>query len=236
MGLHETGSPMRRTVSSLLLIFTAIVLLLAGGCAGPAKEVPPRDAPPPVRTIAMVPFQKVSGGDPMDPRVRCPLYGRMFPVEVPAGPEGIVEILFREKLASLPGRVLLPQEDVTAALNRICKEFSGGDALRNLAKLGETLGVDGVFFGFVYRFRERVGSPYSVEQPASVAFSVHLYHVASKKIVWNGVFDKTQTSLMENLLDAKTFFGSRGKWMTAEQLAAEGGRQVMHSFPPPPEE
>lgn len=227
---------MRRIVPFLLLIFPAVVLFLAGGCAGPGKEVPERDAPPPVRTIAMVPFQKVSGGDPMDPRVRCPLYGRMFPAEIPAGPEGIVETLFREKLASLPGRILLPRDEVTAALNRICQEFAGGDALKNLAKLGETLGVDGVFFGFVYRFRERVGSPYSVEQPASVAFSVHLYHVASKEIAWSGVFDKTQTSLMENLLDAKTFFGSRGKWMTAEQLAAEGVRQVIGSFPPPPEE
>jgi hypothetical protein len=227
---------MHRIISSVLWVLLPLFLFFAGGCAGPGQEIPSREAPAPVRTIAMIPFQKVSGGDPMDPRVRCPLYGRFFPEGNPAGPEGIVENLFREKLASLPGRVILPAEEVREAVTRICKEFSNGDSLKNLAKLGETLGVDGIFFGFVYRFRERVGSPYSVEQPASVAFSVHLYHVASKEITWSGVFDKTQASLMENLLDVKTFFGSRGKWMTAEQLAAEGVRQVMNSFPPPPEE
>lgn len=234
MGLRETGSLMKRIVHSVLMILLPAAFLLCWGCAGPERETPLRETPAPVRTLAMVPFQKVSGGDPQEAGIRCPLYGRVFPEEIPAGsPERILDDLFREKLGSLPGMVLLPEEEMMKAQKRVCKEFTGRDARKNLEKLGEELGVDGIFFGFVYRFRERVGTPYSVEQPASVAFSVHLYHVLSKEIKWNAVFDKTQASLMENLLDVKTFFGSRGKWLTAEQLAAEGVRQVMQSFPAP---
>jgi hypothetical protein len=42
------------------------------------------------------------------------------------------------------------------------------------------------------------------------------------EVLWKGRFDKTQTPLSENILDARTFFKGKGKWMTVESLADLG--------------
>jgi hypothetical protein len=85
--------------------------------------------------------------------------------------------------------------------------------------------------GHLYRFRERIGESYSVEQPASVAFEVHLIRVEDGELVWRGAFDRTQGSLMENLLQISYFFREKGRWVTAEELAAEGVKEILKSFP-----
>jgi hypothetical protein len=49
--------------------------------------------------------------------------------------------------------------------------------------------------------------------------------------VWKGVFDKTQSSLLENILEIMPFLRGGGKWMTAEELAREGVREILDGFP-----
>jgi hypothetical protein len=83
----------------------------------------------------------------------------------------------------------------------------------------------------VYRFRERKGFSLSVEKPASVAFEIHLIRVSDGAIVWRGIFDKTQASLMENLLQIASFIKEGAKWVTAKELAAEGMDEVLKDFP-----
>jgi hypothetical protein len=85
--------------------------------------------------------------------------------------------------------------------------------------------------GYLFRFRERKGEPYAVQQPASVAFDIHLLRVQDGVLVWRGSFDKTQSALMENILQAPAFYREKGRWVTAEELAAEGLEQVLKSFP-----
>ena len=91
--------------------------------------------------------------------------------------------------------------------------------------------ADGIVVGYVYRFRERKGYPYSVKRPASVAFEIHLVRVKDGAIVWRGNFDKTQTSLMENLLQMSWFFREGGQWVTAEELAREGVERLLDTYP-----
>jgi len=216
------------------LLFLLFVLSLPAGCAGPDTSRSERDAAAPVHVLAVAPFQVVSPGDSSELYVRCPLDGRTFSTGVTVkNPEAILENLFQEKLSSIPGLRLVPPEEAEETYGRICAAFSAENAAENLEKLGTALGADGVLLGYIYRFRERVGTPFSVEVPASVAFSVHLFSVTQNETTWNGAFDKTQTSLMENLLDVKTFFSAKGKWMTAEQLAREGVHRVMTTFPAP---
>ena len=85
--------------------------------------------------------------------------------------------------------------------------------------------------GYLYRYRERKGVSYTVEQPASVSFEIHLLRVSDGALVWRGSFDKTQSSLMENVLQFSSFFRGKGKWVTAEELAEEGIEQVLKTFP-----
>jgi hypothetical protein len=70
-----------------------------------------------------------------------------------------------------------------------------------------------------------------VEKPASVFFEIQLYRTVDGMMVWKGVFDKTQKSLMENVLGASYFVKDRGRWLTAKELAAEGMADIVGRWP-----
>jgi len=50
-------------------------------------------------------------------------------------------------------------------------------------------------------------------------------------VLWSGRFDKTQRSLSENLLDMRTFFRGKGKWMSARELASLGLEIIIRDMP-----
>ncbi|MBN1627282.1 MAG: hypothetical protein JW944_12230 [Deltaproteobacteria bacterium] len=84
------------------------------------------------------------------------------------------------------------------------------------------LQADAALTGYLYRWKDREGSDYAVKSPASVFFDLRLVSPDNGSILWEGRFSKTQRSLSDNLLDIKTFFKGKGKWMTAEGLAELG--------------
>jgi len=96
-----------------------------------------------------------------------------------------------------------------------------------LQKIGKSFSSDAVLFGYIYRWRERIGTEYGVKSPASVAFDLHLVSTDTGSILWKDSFKKTQLSLSENLLDLATFIKSRGKWLTAKELANIGLTSMM---------
>jgi len=93
--------------------------------------------------------------------------------------------------------------------------------------VGKAFGADAVLAGYLYRWKERKGTQFAVEAPASVAFDLHFIRPEDGAILWRGRFDKTQQSLSENLLDAGAFFRGGGRWMSAEQLALLGLRDLI---------
>ena len=101
-------------------------------------------------------------------------------------------------------------ERVAGVYRRISADSLTTPLRQVLRDVGSELGAEGVVAGYVYRFRERKGVSYTVEQPASVAFEIHLLRVSDGALVWRGTFDKTQSSLMENLFSFPRFFGERG--------------------------
>ncbi len=76
--------------------------------------------------------------------------------------------------------------------------------------------------GHIYRFRERIGTRYSVDSPASVAFDIPLISVKNGRILWVDHLDETQRSLSENLFQLGTFLRRKGTWITAEEMAISG--------------
>ncbi|MGB5219293.1 MAG: hypothetical protein WBN66_13470, partial [Smithella sp.] len=54
---------------------------------------------------------------------------------------------------------------------------------------------------------------------------------ADGDIIWQGYFDKTQKSLMENILDISSFFKGGAKWVTARQLTEQGMDKIFKTFP-----
>jgi hypothetical protein len=79
----------------------------------------------------------------------------------------------------------------------------------------------------VIRFRERVGDQWGAKSPASVAFVVDLLDVRRGDVVWSARFDETQKSLTENILALGDISHRGVKWLTAEELAADGARKVV---------
>lgn len=102
--------------------------------------------------------------------------------------------------------------------------------LELLVDTAKKLGAQTLFTGHVYRYEERVGNTFSVEQPASVAFDLHLIAVNSGRIIWSAVFDETQKSLSENLFRFPEFMAREGKWIRADQLALSGLKQMLEGF------
>lgn len=98
-------------------------------------------------------------------------------------------------------------------------------------QIGQAFSADAVLVGYLYRWRERVGSDLTVERPASVAFDLSLIRPEDGAILWRGRFDKTQQSLNENLLEWDTFVRGQGRWMTAEKLAKIGLEDMLSRMP-----
>jgi hypothetical protein len=183
--------------------------------------------------IAVAPFQQAVPEDSLGEAVRCPVCGMTFNAIGSQGhPEQVLEKLFLEQLEKeRPKLNVISGERVAGVYRRVSSDSLTISQREVLQRVGSELGVEGIVAGYVYRFRERKGVSYTVEQPASVTFEIHLLRVSDGALVWRGSFDKTQSSLMENLLLSASFFRGKGKWVTAEELTGEGIEQVLKTFP-----
>lgn len=168
--------------------------------------------------------------------VRCPLCGTIFSAAKSAGsPEALLEQRFLKYLKeNNPKLRIIAGERVAGTHRRVSIAFLNDPLRQVLRDIGAELGAEGIVVGHLYRFRERRGESFTVERPASVAFEIHLVRVEDGALVWRGAFDRTQGSLMENLLDLPSFFREGGRWVTAEELAAGGLRELLTGFPGPP--
>jgi hypothetical protein len=182
--------------------------------------------------IAIVPFQAIRQEDADIKTVRCPVCGLVFRTEsYTKGSETVVEGIFLDRLKEEKAFTIIPPDRVGGVYEGVAGALFKADLLDVLKKVGTELEADGIILGYVYRFKERTGYALSAEKPASVAFEIHLIRVSDGAIVWRGIFDKTQASLMENLLQIASFIKEGGKWVTAKELAAEGMDAVLKDFP-----
>jgi hypothetical protein len=185
-----------------------------------------------LRRIAVVPFQQIITEEDNAKTVRCPLCGAIFLTDKSPEDAGkIVEGIFVQWFKEQKKVNLIPPERVNGIYRRISAESFKTTLPEILKKVGNELEVDGIVVGYVYRYQERRGRPYSVEKPASVAFDIHLVRVSDGTLIWKGTFDRTQSSLLENIFLSSSFFKHRGRWATAEELTKEGMEKIMETFP-----
>jgi len=211
------------------------VLLLSYGCVpirGVKAEKSYREGGFNINKIAIIPFQKVVADNPFQTFVRCPISGAFLRTcELTGAPEKTVEEIFVNRIKATRKYIIIPPSRVDGIYKRVSAASFKEMPWQTIKKVGEELGVDGVIVGYVYCYMERKGYTYSVEQPASVTFCVHLLDVQDGSVMWSGSFDKTQRSLMENLLNASSFFRGGGKWVTARELSEEGVAELLKIFP-----
>ncbi len=108
---------------------------------------------------------------------------------------------------------------------------SRAERIALIQKTGERVGADSVLCTYIYAFRNRVGSAYGVERPTMVSFEMNLVSVATGRIVWQRDFTETQQTLNENLLKLGKFLQRKGRWVTAQEMAAKALEDILASLP-----
>ena len=185
------------------------------------------------KSILVIPFTDMSrlAGSNMD--TRCPLCGRVFISGEVA--DNATDFLSAQTAALLKRHTeyrLVFERQADSSLNDLYLANPSTNAVRRaLVEKGRQNTADVVLLGFVYRFRERVGTAYSVESPASVAFGMHLIRVMDGRTIWSASLDETQKSLGDNLFQLGSFLSRGGRWVTAEELATSGLEQIFEKFP-----
>lgn len=101
------------------------------------------------------------------------------------------------------------------------KERKRQDAVTYWQQVGECLGTEYLVVPFVTQWQTREGGDYGVTRPASVTLNIFLLHISSGEIQ-RFHFEEAQVGLGENILQGKRFFQRKGRWLTPEELAAEG--------------
>jgi hypothetical protein len=182
--------------------------------------------------IGAISFQALIPDEGLGNTVICPLCTTGYTTgRILKGSEKNVETIFLNKLREFKEVQIIPQERVQNVYKRISSESLKKPLLDVLKKVGHELKADVLALGYIYRYTERVGYDYSVERPASVAFEIYMVNPSDSSIIWRGVFDKTQKSLMEDMFQVSSFFKGRGKWLTADELSKQGMDEIFTTFP-----
>ena len=183
--------------------------------------------------ILVIPFQDMSTitGGIMD--TRCPVCGRVFIIGEVA--DNATDFLTDQTTALLKRHTeyqLVFERLTDRSLDDSFSVNTSTNGVRQaLVEKGRQNKTDVVLLGLIYRFRERVGTGYSVESPASVAFGMHLIRVTDGRTIWSASFDETQKSLGDNLFQLGSFLSRGGRWVTAEELATSGLEEIFKKFP-----
>jgi TolB-like protein len=202
------------------------------GCAS-STSVRPETGKAPVipKKIAVVPFEKLTSDD--GSRVaRCPVSGTVFSTcALPQNAEAIVQDFFLQRLEKSGRFVVIPPYQSDNVYRKVKIDYEKASVAEQLQRTGKALEVDAVVIGYVSCFRERVGYAFSAERPASVTFGIYLIQVSDGELVWGRVYDRTQQSFSENVLQSSTFFRRGLRWVTAAELAEDGVDELMKTFP-----
>lgn len=184
------------------------------------------------KRIGLMPFIKGKNPDNVAETMTCP-YSR-FCFENDSIEQGAGQTLTRMLQAMIDrdfnGRVI-PLDMAVEAFEILKIDHANDTPSVVLLKLGKKLNADYMMAGNVWRYINRVGTSFSVEKPASVAFAVYLVDIKTGDLIWSDRYDETQQALTENLFNAKDFFKQGAKWLTADELAKFGMNKIFNNFP-----
>lgn len=216
----------------LLVFFVGLSFLLQGCTKNIAAETSAADESVKVHRVAVFPIHRLEAEDAADRVLRSPIGDTIVTAGVmEPDAQKVVEDVLLKMLDQNKKLEIVPPERVQGVFQRISSESLKTPRREALVKTGRELDVDAVLYGYVYRFRERKGYAYGTDQAASVAFELNLISARDGSILWKGTFDKTQKSLMENLLQFFAFKKEGWRWVTARELTEEGVAELLKTIP-----
>jgi len=225
----------RKPKNRWLWFLTLLCLLFAWGCHKETKSAAyPARVQQEIKKVVVMGFRPamVKGTGP--DLVQNPITGTSFLAE-PVSEDAVEEmnrLLFGRLMEGKEWTLVSPGQarGVMASIIEDDKKMKLSP-LEMLQSVGKAFEADAVLTGCIYRWQKRVGSDYSAERPASVSFDLVLVRPSNGAILWRSHFDKTQKSLLEDLLDYDTYVKSSGKWLTAEKLADIGLEKLIMEMP-----
>lgn len=225
----------RRVIITLAAALAAACLLLLAGCQSGLNGVKPRTPLWRPAKVAVLPFSKVLAEPGQGSTVCSPLTGSAFVCGTGGAPGAKAEQALTDALMTYlydrASFAVVPPSQTDVIYRRLQMERMGVPMVKVVTELGRKVDAQGVLVGLVYRFRDRQGSAYSVDRPASVAFDVAMVRVSDGAVLWKNSFDQTQKPLSSDLFNLPQYLRHGIKWYSAEQYARIGLSQLMESFP-----
>ncbi len=216
-----------------MVVFMGLGLVV--GCSGPERFTTySHPALSAARTdkMAVMPFFKGRHPSQMGQALQCPLCKLWFdPANVVQGSEETLTRMAYEFMLERFGDRMASMDHVMATYSGISRDEERDTPLSLARRVGQSMGVNAILVGTVWRYRDRTGGPAATWNPASIAFDLYLVDVRTGETLWMGSFEETQKSLSENIWDWGTFFDRGARWLTANELARYGMRELLKQLP-----
>jgi len=225
--------PKKMTIMVLTAMFVVMNALFMGALSSTVMGQSDRELSSiRVERIAVMPFFKGKYGGAINDNLDCKVCQFFYDQDaLDPHADFILSRMTQETLEKRYGDKVVPYTNARDAFDKIPKDELN-DTIQSLAqKLGPALNANLIIAGNAWKYRERVGGPGGVQSPASVGFAVYLIDPAGGKQLWNAVFAETQKTLFENVLNARAFFDTGAKWLTAKELAQYGISELFKKFP-----
>jgi len=219
------------SIGRIGLVLIGLLVLIASGCSTTGVKTVRVGSAAGIKSILVLPFDDLAKIYGEAGLIKCPLCDYYF--EAGPVPPNAVDWL-SERLVGLI------EQRSTAALITHGRSFDHSKPASStgmlterklVAQAGRSVKADAVLTGYIYRYEERVGTPYAASRPASVAFSIHLIRSADGADIWFGYVDETQQTLSENLFNVMAFWQRKGRWVSADEMAEAGLTKLLDKFP-----
>ncbi|EFI35064.1 putative lipoprotein [Desulfonatronospira thiodismutans ASO3-1] len=202
-------------IQRCIILITGVIILALTACA-PREPVhyPPEDA-----VVAVAGFSQ--------PKHRWEMITNHITVDQKKIDKDVIEKLDSDLAALLRQS---RQKIVYPEMVKQCKELVAADtrpessAFHFWVQVGKCIPADYILVPFVFEWRERIGGPLGVQEPAAVVMELNLIDLQDLQLQ-RFFFDERQFALLEDLSSAGKFFRRGGKWISARQLANEGLEQ-----------
>ena len=228
--MHQLKEGCLKACSFYLALFIVTSFLFACKSSVPVRET--AVLPLTNGKLLILPFKDMSAIYGENVSLRCPLCGNIFMTgEVTDDAADILTQSLISLMQSRKGVELIPSGQAQGVWSEMLSKNEDRLSERDqIIETGRILGAYVVMAGYVYRFRERIGTGYSVDSPASAAFDVHLVDVTSRRILWIGHFDETQRSLSENLFNIGEFLKRKGAWVSVNKMAVSALEDMLKTL------
>jgi hypothetical protein len=212
----------------LIGIILILILILNIDCQFQGGSVKGDLLPPRTGKTVVLGFRPAMSEGEEAGVLRNPISGAVYMAEpIPADvPDKMTTKLFN-LLRNYEGYELVDLDKEAGISASLLSSGQGMSDIDTFKRIGHEFSAETVMVGYIYRWQERKGTDYSADRPASTAFDLYLLRAEDGAVLWKGKFDKTQAPLSENILDARTFFKGKGKWMTVETLADLGLSDIL---------